>query len=85
MLSEISKDYKEKAILIYKFFKYYFIEKEKIFIEKIKIKNDKLDNFKQICNVIINSENKSDEDLPIEFIIDTLERKPLTDGNKSFI
>jgi hypothetical protein len=79
MLSEIAIECKEKAILIYKLFKIYFVEIEKKWISlTIKLK-DKIHYYKDLCQTILQQKNKSL--LKIETISDVLFANKLTKEN----
>ena len=58
LLSETSKEYKERAVMFYRFFKIFFAEKEKEFQEKIFRNHERIKFFKNLCKQILKSNNK---------------------------
>lgn len=87
ILGEISQECKEKATLLYKFFKLYFVEQEKkwtIVVNKIK---EKIHYYKDLCKTVIQQKNRHLD--RIENINDVLFSHKLTkenlDDHKSLI
>ena len=75
ILSEISVECKERAVLLYKFFKLYFVEQEKkwsLFFDKM---NTKIKYYKDLCKRVIQQKNKH---LKVESINDILFSNKLT-------
>jgi hypothetical protein len=79
MLSEIAIECKEKAILIFKIFKIYFVEIEKKWISLTTKLKDKIIYYKNLCQTILQQKNKSI--LKIENISDVLFANKLTKEN----
>ena len=77
LLSDISKECKEKSILLYKFFKLYFAEQEKKWILLLNKVQDKIRYYKDLCKVIIQQKNKHIE--KIEFINEVLFSHKITE------
>lgn len=78
LLSETSKVNKEQALLYYKFFKFYFVEKEKDFHKKIIRNYERTKFFKNICKHILKSSNKNINN--IDDVTDTLFKNNVTYG-----
>jgi hypothetical protein len=79
ILSEISLECKERAILLYKFFKIYFVEQEKKWISAINKMKDKIRYYKELCKTIMQMKNNQID--KIEEINDILFTNKLTKGN----
>ena len=80
ILSEIFSDCKERAALLYKFFKLYFAEQEKkwtIVVSKLK---DRIKNYKEICETFVKQNDKMVEN--VEYIDEILFSEKLTRGKK---
>ena len=58
LLSEISLECKERAVLLYKFFKTYFVEQEKKWFLLINRMNDKIKYYKDLCKAIVQQKNR---------------------------
>ena len=69
---------KEQALLYYKFFKFYFVEKEKDFHKKIIRNYERTKFFKNICKHILKSSNKNINN--IDDVTDTLFKNNVTYG-----
>ena len=67
---------------LYKFFKYYFAEQEKRFIDELKIIKDKLTTYKDLCKTIL-SQNNSKE-ISIDSVNAVLIDKRVTLSNNIF-
>lgn len=57
ILSEVSSECKERGVLLYKFFKIYFVEQEKKWVIAINTMKDKIYYYKQLCKTIIQQKN----------------------------
>jgi hypothetical protein len=79
-LSEISTECKEKAVLLYKIFKLYFVELENKWLIVISNMNEKINYYKELCRNVLKTKNKH---LPerIEIINDVLFHNKLTKEN----
>jgi hypothetical protein len=82
ILSEISLECKERAILLYKFFKIYFVEQEKKWISAVNKMKDKIRYYKELCKTIMQMKNNQID--KIEEINDVLFRNKLTKGKSGF-
>jgi hypothetical protein len=67
-LSEVFSECKEKAILLYKIFKFYFIELEKKWTNKILNLKQKINYYKEFCKNILQSKNKDSSFFDSNFI-----------------
>jgi len=54
IMGEIAVEYKERAILLYKFFKVYFVEQEKKWLTIIQNMQNKIDMYKETCKTFVN-------------------------------
>lgn len=82
ILSEISLECKERAILLYKFFKIYFVEQEKKWISAINKMKDKIKYYKELCKTIMQMKNHQIE--KIEEINDILFNNKLSKGKQLY-
>lgn len=58
ILAEVSAEDKSRAVLLYKFFKHYFIEQDKKWITTIKEMKSRVKYYKTLCKIIIQQKNK---------------------------
>ena len=58
ILAEISTEDKSRAVLLYKFFKYYFLEQDKKWIIQLKEMKSKVKYYKTLAKIIIQQKNK---------------------------
>jgi hypothetical protein len=58
ILSEISMECKERAVLLYKFFKLYFVELEKKWTFSFERLREKIKYYKELCKAVIQQKNK---------------------------
>jgi hypothetical protein len=58
VLADISVEYKERAVLIYKFFKLYFVEQEKKWTVAVDKMKEKVKYYKDLCKTVIHQKNK---------------------------
>jgi hypothetical protein len=79
ILSEISQQHKEKATLIYKFFKIYFSQQESKWVIIINRFKDKITYYKNLCKLIIQQKNKNLD--RVEKISDVLSQNRLSKEN----
>ena len=79
LLSETSKEYKERAVMFYRFFKIFFAEKEKEFQEKIFRNHERIKFIKNLCKQILKSNNKYVANM--EEISDIIFRNKLSQEN----
>jgi len=72
IVSDIAKDCKDKANLLYKCFKLYFIEQEKRYIDSLKFLKERAKTFKDFCKLILqyNSKNMESMDVMNEILMD---------------
>lgn len=61
VLSDISKECKERAILLYKTFKLYFVETEKRWIEISKRLKDKITKYREISEIVLKQKYRNIE------------------------
>ena len=59
MLSDISEDCKERAVVLFKFFKVYFIEQEKKWILLFKKMKEKMKYYRDFCKLVIQQKTKN--------------------------
>ena len=74
----MSSECKERGVLLYKFFKIYFVEQEKKWVIAINIMKDKISYYKDLCKTIIQHKNMHIE--KIEEINDVLFTNKLSKG-----
>jgi hypothetical protein len=79
ILSEISVECKEKAILLYKFFKIYFTEQEKKWLIVIERFKNKVKYYKELCKLLIQQKNKHLD--RIEDVAEVLAKNRVTQEN----
>lgn len=79
ILSEISSECKERGILLYKFFKIYFVKQEQKWINEVKKLKEKIKYYKQLCKNIMQLKNEKIH--KIEEINEILFTKILTKGS----
>ena len=70
LLSEIAQECKERAVLLYKFFKLYFVEQEKKWALIYDKMNRKIKYYQELCKTIIHQKNQNSD--KIESINDIL-------------
>ena len=63
VLTDISKECKERAILLYKIFKLYFVETEKRWIEISKQMKEKITKYREISEIILKLKFKNIENI----------------------
>ena len=83
IISEISSECKERGILIYKFFKIYFVEQEKKWITVLNRMKQKIKFYKDLCGIVIQQKNIHLD--KIEKINEVLFTNSLTSGKLKFI
>jgi len=83
LISEIYSECKERGILLYKFFKLYFVEQEKKWTIVINRMKDKVKYYKDLCKTILQQKNKYLE--KIETINEVLFTNKLTQGKCKII
>jgi hypothetical protein len=79
ILSEISVECKERAVLLYKFFKLYFVELEKKWTSSYERLREKIKYYKELCKAVIQQKNKFLE--KIEMINNIIFSNNLTSEN----
>lgn len=79
ILAEISVECKEKASLLYKFFKLYFVEQEHKWIIVVNKMKEKIHYYRELCKTVIHQKNKHLD--KIESINDILFSQKLTKEN----
>jgi hypothetical protein len=79
IISEISSECKERGILLYKFFKIYFVEQEKKWTIAINKMKEKVKYYKELCKTIMQMKNQQID--KIEEINDILFTNKLSKGN----
>ena len=78
LLSEISLESKEKAFLLYKFFKIYFVHQEKKYTFAFKKMSEKINFYKELCRSVIQQKSKHIEKM--EVIHEVLFSNKMTKG-----
>jgi len=78
ILAEIGKENKDHSQMIYRFFKFYFSEKEKILENEIRRGEERINNYKSFIKNVIHTKVK---DQKIDDIMDILFRNNLTQDN----
>lgn len=79
ILSEVSSECKERGILLYKFFKIYFVEQENKWIIAINKMKEKVKYYKELCKTIMQMKNQQID--KIEEINDILFTNKLSKEN----
>jgi hypothetical protein len=82
VLTDISKECKERAILLYKIFKLYFVETEKRWIEISKQMKEKITKYREISEIILKLKFKNIE--KIDEINSILLDKNISEGKIYF-
>ncbi len=82
VLTDISKECKERAILLYKIFKLYFVETEKRWIEISKQMKEKITKYREISEIILKLKFKNIE--KIDEINSILLDKNINEGKIDF-
>ena len=80
ILTDLSKECKDRSILLYKFFKLYFAEQEKKWILMLNKLQEKIRYYKDLFKIIIQQKNKHID--KIEDINDVLFSNKITLGIK---
>ena len=78
-MSELSVKFKDRAVLLYKFFKVYFVEHEKKWLDILNTMKDKIRYFKDLCKIMIQQKHKHIQ--KVERINDVLFANNLTRQN----
>ena len=65
ILGDISVECKERALLLYKFFKIYYTEQEKNWLNVVEKLHKKIKYYKDLCKIVISKESSESKDINI--------------------